>query len=73
MGDHSIEAEPGSICVAIGAQDDLDGERPLYLAKGSWMTTIYFPWIFKGPIKESDLAFHADFPRYHMLHFFIYN
>ncbi|WP_246059772.1 CPBP family intramembrane glutamic endopeptidase [Paenibacillus lautus] len=30
----------------------LTREKPLYLARGTWRTTIYFPWIFKGPIKD---------------------
>ncbi|MGG3282363.1 CPBP family intramembrane glutamic endopeptidase [Paenibacillus solani] len=36
-------------------------EKPLYLAKGTWMTTIHFPWIFKGPIKDPIWRFMLIF------------
>ena len=39
----------------------LTKEKPLYLATGSWGKTIYFPWIFKGPIKDPIWRFMLIF------------
>ncbi|WP_254778128.1 CPBP family intramembrane glutamic endopeptidase [Paenibacillus sp. cl141a] len=36
-------------------------EKPLYLAKGTWRTTIHFPWIFKGPLKDPIWRFMLIF------------
>ncbi|KOR88829.1 CPBP family intramembrane glutamic endopeptidase [Paenibacillus solani] len=36
-------------------------EKPLYLAKGTWVTTIHFPWIFKGPLKDPIWRFMLIF------------
>ncbi|KOP68894.1 abortive infection protein [Bacillus sp. FJAT-18019] len=44
---------------ALGAI--LTRERPLYLTRGNWMTTIHFPWIFKGPIKDPIWRFMLIF------------
>ncbi|MEC0205672.1 CPBP family intramembrane metalloprotease [Paenibacillus lautus] len=39
----------------------LTKEKPLYLATGSWGKTIYFPWIFKGPVKDPIWRFMLIF------------
>ncbi|EGG32203.1 CAAX amino terminal protease family protein [Paenibacillus sp. HGF5] len=39
----------------------LTKEKPLYLATGSWGKTIYFPWIFKGPLKDPIWRFMLIF------------
>ncbi|WP_098743111.1 type II CAAX endopeptidase family protein [Paenibacillus sp. EZ-K15] len=39
----------------------LTKEKPLYLAIGSWGKTIYFPWIFKGPVKDPIWRFMLIF------------
>lgn len=36
-------------------------EKPIYLARGTWVTTIHFPWIFKGPIKDPIWRFMLIF------------
>lgn len=36
-------------------------EKPLYLAIGTWRSTIYFPWIFKGPLKDPIWRFMLIF------------
>jgi len=39
----------------------LTREKPLYLAAGTWVTTIHFPWIFKGPIRDPIWRFMLIF------------
>lgn len=36
-------------------------EKLIYLARGTWVTTIHFPWIFKGPIKDPIWRFMLIF------------